>query len=522
QPAPDFTLTTLDGKRVQLADFRGKTLVLNVWATWCPPCRLETPDLIASYRALRDGNVAFLGVDDTEQAPIVRAFIAAKGVPYPIAIDRDRHFSEAYDIRSFPTTYVIDPQGIVRARDVDSLAPAQLAAFVAAAKRGENGAIVSALQNRIDAMLTPADFPAPDGDATPSTRYRYAKRVQAAIARAEDLANQSDPAKNENVDFLAMRARESALRERAIDALAPAPDGIVAAALLDALRGDQAAGAERWHDAVADYRAALRLRPSDLDALNGMLLAAAAAKDERAQIDAAARLAGLAPGAADAAIDLGAAYQKYHRFTDAIAALKHANALAMAAYRGAPSDGARIREVAATHLMLGRGYAAAGQPALARAEFEQLLSWARRIPASNSRHAMYIEEGGEAIAALDLATRAYRAGISISLAPWTGVELPGSVPGAIKYRLMLVAAPDSTLALRVASTLPAGWIASFCTGRICSPFRAEVPIPAGGIASIEFQVLRNEEPKPDRSTVQLIATGGGAQAHALTAVDFTR
>ena len=523
QPAPDFALTTLDGKSVHLADFRGKTLVLNIWATWCPPCRLETPGLIASYHALSGPGVAFLGVDDTEQAPIVRAFVAAKGVPYPIALDRDQRFSKAYDIRYFPTTYIIDPQGIVRARDIDVIAPAQLAVFVAAAARGENGRIGSPLQDRIDAALALEAFPPPAADAPPQVRLTYATRIAAAIAKAEDLLNQSDPAAGRNVDLLTTRAEESALRTHAIAALATVTDnGVIASALLHALRGDEAASHEHWGEAVSEYRAALRLRPSDLDALNGMELAASAAKDQRAQIDAAARLAALAPGDPDAAIDLGVTYQKYHQYAKAIASLTRARTLAMLAYRAAPTNGERIRSVAATQLFLGRGYVAAGQPARARAAFEQLLTWARRIPAGNSRHAMYIEEGSEAIAALDLDAQGDRAATSISLAPWTGPELPGSVPGSIKYRVMMTGTPHSTMALHVANTLPEGWIASFCTGQLCSPFRAEVAIPTGGVASIEFQVLRNDQPKPDRATVHLDALDGAAAAHAATVVDFTR
>src|ERR1700737_4151491 len=65
QPAPDFALTTLDGKHVRLADYRGKTLVINVWGSWCPPCRLETPDLVAEAKAGVSRAVAFLGVDTT-------------------------------------------------------------------------------------------------------------------------------------------------------------------------------------------------------------------------------------------------------------------------------------------------------------------------------------------------------------------------------------------------------------------------------------------------------------------------
>ncbi len=68
QPAPAFALTTVDGKTVRLDDYRGKTLVINVWGSWCPPCRLETPDLVAEARGDAAHRVAFLGVDTTETA----------------------------------------------------------------------------------------------------------------------------------------------------------------------------------------------------------------------------------------------------------------------------------------------------------------------------------------------------------------------------------------------------------------------------------------------------------------------
>ncbi|MDE2571680.1 MAG: hypothetical protein KGM44_04040, partial [bacterium] len=332
--------------------------------------------------------------------------------------------------------------------------------------------------------------------------------------------NQSDPAKGKAVDLLATRAAESALRARAIEALAPAADADPwQTALAYVLRGDQAAGQERWSEAIAEYHAALRASPDDFDALDGIMFATAEwGQDHRDRIDAAARLAALAPGSVDAQIDLGAAYQSAKAYPKAIAAARRANLLAMEAYRAKPSDPVRIRAVAATHLFWGRAYAAAGEQAQARAQFQQLLSWAHRIPPSNSRHAMYIEEGSEALAALNLG--APRRGISLTLAPWTGPELPGSVPGAIKYRLLMTGTPNSTMALRVGA-LPAGWIASFCTGRLCSPFRAQVSIPQGGVASIEFQVLRNDRPRPDRATVRIEASDGGAGTHATTVVDFT-
>src|SRR5665213_1444943 len=76
QPAPAFALTTTGGKTVRLADFRGKTLVINVWGSWCPPCRLETPDLIAEAKAEAPRGVAFLGVPTTDTPDALRALAA--------------------------------------------------------------------------------------------------------------------------------------------------------------------------------------------------------------------------------------------------------------------------------------------------------------------------------------------------------------------------------------------------------------------------------------------------------------
>jgi len=158
-PAPNFNLRTLDGRAVNLASYRGKTLVVNVWATWCPPCRQETADLIAGYTELHKAGVEFLGVDSTEQAPIVKAFVAGKGVPFPQSIDADRSFADAYDIRYFPTTYVIDPQDIVRARYIDVMSVALVCSIIAPEQAGTDAGISSTAQTTTEERpAQPVDF----------------------------------------------------------------------------------------------------------------------------------------------------------------------------------------------------------------------------------------------------------------------------------------------------------------------------------------------------------------------------
>ena len=124
RPAPSFALTTVDGRAVTLASFLGKTLVINVWGSWCPPCRLETPDLVAEADAQRRNGVAFLGIDTTETAAVVRAYAAAKGIAYPqVATTSRSAFARDYGITNYPTTIVIDPSGIVRAVHADNILP---------------------------------------------------------------------------------------------------------------------------------------------------------------------------------------------------------------------------------------------------------------------------------------------------------------------------------------------------------------------------------------------------------------
>lgn len=112
-PAPDFALTTLTGDAFSLRAARGKPVVLNFWATWCGPCQRELPTLQAAAERYGD-QVLIIGVDQGEEAATVQRYVDDLGLTFPIPMDSEFAVSELYNVRGLPTTYFIDPDGVIR------------------------------------------------------------------------------------------------------------------------------------------------------------------------------------------------------------------------------------------------------------------------------------------------------------------------------------------------------------------------------------------------------------------------
>ncbi len=114
--APDFMLAALDGGQVRLGDLRGKVILLNFWATWCPPCKAEMPDLDALYRQYGPTrNFVVIGVNVQERPELVAAFARQNSIAFPLALDTDGAVTtNLYHIRAFPTSLIIDRVGNIR------------------------------------------------------------------------------------------------------------------------------------------------------------------------------------------------------------------------------------------------------------------------------------------------------------------------------------------------------------------------------------------------------------------------
>lgn len=114
KPAPDLSLPDLDGETLQLADFKGeKAVLLAFWATWCMPCNAEMPTLIKLHGEFKDKGLIVIGVSNDTSLPGLKAFVARKGLPYPILHDADGKASKAYGAKSIPRTVLIDKTGTV-------------------------------------------------------------------------------------------------------------------------------------------------------------------------------------------------------------------------------------------------------------------------------------------------------------------------------------------------------------------------------------------------------------------------
>ncbi len=114
--APDFELQTLDGQSLSLSQFRGQPVILNLWASWCPPCKAEMPSIQSTYSAYKDQGLVVLGLNMAFQDDVnnTRSFTQQAGVTFPVLLDQDGSVARRYEMRALPTTVFIDRSGVIQ------------------------------------------------------------------------------------------------------------------------------------------------------------------------------------------------------------------------------------------------------------------------------------------------------------------------------------------------------------------------------------------------------------------------
>ena len=466
--APPFSGTGLDGTKISSADYAGKVLVLNFWATWCPPCRAETPDMIASYGKLHGDDVAFLGADTSECPQVVRTFTSIRGVPYPTALGTAADYN-AFGISALPTTIVIDAKGIVRARWIGGIEPARLASYVADARAGKNATYQTPQQKKIDALLAAGKIDeAQKYIASLTVDYDYEK-TQLELGAAE------------------LKAAKTPLE-----------------------KANAYGDLNRFADAAAIYQGLLAKKPKDAKLVGLMTRAYYRLHDYPAMSASALQWTKLAPGDVDAWDNLGLAAERAHDFPAAVAPYEKAVGLLAKAADTTPvgKDGEAQAYAADEALDLADVYVAVGDAKNAARIFALSQKYANLIPANGRYKGMkprVPERTTEGMAAVAMARGA---GTNVSLAKWTGADLPGSVKSTLKYRLVVVGSPNADVALSAKGLKP-GWVASFCADGLCSPGGVKLTLPGIGVKTYEFQLV---PPKNGDApgAVSVLADGGNA------------
>jgi peroxiredoxin len=114
----DFTLTDLQGKTWSLRELKGKVVLVNFWATWCPPCRKEMPDLNTLYQRFKDQGFVILAISD-EEVGKVKPFIAERNISYPVMLDPGRKVNDLFQVEGIPKSFVYDREGKLVAQSID-------------------------------------------------------------------------------------------------------------------------------------------------------------------------------------------------------------------------------------------------------------------------------------------------------------------------------------------------------------------------------------------------------------------
>ena len=128
--APLFELERADGTMVRLEDYRGQVVLLNFWATWCAPCRIEMPLLQSTFESSKDQGLVILGIDFDEPGDLVASFGDELGLTFPLLLDPGGKVQQQYKVRGYPTTVILDREGRIQSYHIGVLTESQLDGYM--------------------------------------------------------------------------------------------------------------------------------------------------------------------------------------------------------------------------------------------------------------------------------------------------------------------------------------------------------------------------------------------------------
>ena len=129
-PAPELNLVDLSGRQVSLTDYRGKVVLVNLWATWCPPCREEMPTLQKFYEKHKEDDFVLIAIDQEEPLELVKSFVDEFGLTFPVWLDEEYEAERKFNTMNLPSSYVIDRSGVVRLMWIGGISKRNLEKFV--------------------------------------------------------------------------------------------------------------------------------------------------------------------------------------------------------------------------------------------------------------------------------------------------------------------------------------------------------------------------------------------------------
>jgi thiol-disulfide isomerase/thioredoxin/tetratricopeptide (TPR) repeat protein len=482
-PAPTFTLASLSAPKWALANTRGHVVVVNFFATWCPPCRAETPDLVAISKRYASKGVIFVGVDDREDAALVSAFVKSKGIKYPIVLDKDGSVSQAYDVRAIPTTYVLDRDGVIRYRQVDELNAPLLSSVLNAVVAGEPvpqsvasqkfHGVASAATAQIEADLESAK------SSTPANSQALDSAIKTGVdanKKLDDMLSQPDAPSISYFDVTATRGKLNTALADAYTARAAVPDSkTVASDQTEAalLRGQVLLDQERFADAATQFDIAMKLAPKDTRAYDGAYMAAYEQKEYAKAADIAAAEAQLTPDDPEAWLTVASSQNALKDYPTALEAERKALALVSQTYAKNPASKANAYELGRVWLKMARTQLLAGNHVAAR----PLLVQAQAAAPTT----IVAQQASEQYVALEPS--------QIAIDKTESMQAKGeSAQPAKVYVIIRNPSSQGRKINLTASGLPPKWLVSFCYSTVCNPYKVSFALPAGGSKRIELLV----------------------------------